>query len=95
MSPPRPLLRCYYVETVIVHAVVADSARAAETIARAELATTSPFEADRVRSWSATTSPPDTRALDAFPSWRDAEADDDPRRAWTLRRWLRAQRTGR
>lgn len=90
-----PRLRCYYVETVIVHAVVADSARAAETIASAELATTSPYETDRVTSWPATRPPPDPRALEALPSWESAEADGDPRRAWTLRRWLRAQRAER
>lgn len=96
-SPP---FRCYYVATTIVHTVVADCPRAAAAIALDELEATSPYRADRVRVTLALAPPPDRGALDAVPSWESAEAPAagpvvDPRRAWTLRRWLRAQRRAR
>lgn len=96
MSDP-PRLRCFYVHTTIVHAVVADSPRAAEAIAREDIEVCSPFRADVVRVELALAPPPDRAALAAVPSWESAEAPAGARRrfAWTLGQWLRAQRRGR
>lgn len=91
----HPDLHCYLVEVTVAHAVVAESPGEAERIACDELATSSPFETDRVSAALAVTPPPAPRALDALPSWRDAEPGGDPRRAWTLRRWLDHQRVDR
>lgn len=95
---PLARLRCYYIATTIVHAVVADSPRAAGAIARNDLEASSPYRADDVCAGLALAPPPDRAALDAVPSWESAEehADAAPRRhGWTLRQWLRAQRRGR